>query len=304
MSIVGATGQATNRSYIQLPGDVSNDIIQKTQEQSAVMALARKVNLPGWGLTIPIITSDPEAEWIAETEAKPVKDPGIDKKVMQAYKLAVIVPFSDEFRRDAKNLYDNLVARLPLALAAKFDATVFHGNAPGSNFDTLKSCTAQTLTSDPYAGLVAAEMDIADHNGALNAFVLSPTGRGALLAATDNNNRPLFINSAAEGAIPMILGHRVVNSKAAYKAATAPNPDVVGIAGDWTQAMYGIVNGINISISDQATLSLSGGGTINLWQQNMFAVRAEIEVGFRADTSCFDLLKWAPTGATGATGNT
>ena len=118
MSIVGATGQATNRSYIQLPGDVSNDIIQKTQEQSAVMALARKVNLPGWGLTIPIITSDPEAEWIAETEAKPVKDPGIDKKVMQAYKLAVIVPFSDEFRRDAKNLYDILVTRLPLALAA------------------------------------------------------------------------------------------------------------------------------------------------------------------------------------------
>ena len=33
--------------------------------------------------------------------------------------------------------------------------------------------------------------------------------------------------------------------------------------------------------------------TINLWQQNMVAVRAEIEVGFRADTSVFNLLTGA-----------
>lgn len=305
MAIVGATGQATNRSNIQLPTEVSNEILQKAQEQSAIMALARKIALPGWGLTIPVITSDPEAEWISETEVKPVKAPGLDKKVMQAYKLAVIVPFSEEFRRDAKALYDALISRLPLALAAKFDATVFHGNAPGSNFDVLASCTAQSMASDPYGALVAADMDIADNDGILNGFVISPKARGVLLGATDNNDRPLFINSVAEGAIPMILGQKTYTSKAAYKTGT---PAVVGFAGDWTQAMYGIVNGINASFSDQATLTTKDGSdntvTINLWQQNMFAVRAEIEVGFRADTSCFNRLTWAPSGATGATGNT
>ena len=74
--------------------------------------------------------------------------------------------------------------------------------------------------------------------------------------------------------------------KAAYKAGT---PNVLGIAGDWTQAMYGLVNGIDISISEEATLT-SGNTTINLWQQNMFAVRAEVEVGFVADTACFNKL--------------
>jgi hypothetical protein len=44
--------------------------------------------------------------------------------------------------------------------------------------------------------------------------------------------------------------------------------------------VYGTVEGVQISISDQATLN-DGGTAINLWQRNMFAVRAEVEIGFR-----------------------
>ena len=46
---------------ISLPGSVSSEILQKAQESSAVMALARKIPLPGLGATIPVITGDPEA---------------------------------------------------------------------------------------------------------------------------------------------------------------------------------------------------------------------------------------------------
>lgn len=53
---------------IALPGAVSGEIWQKTQEASAVMALARQVQLPGLGMTIPVITGDPEAGWVGETE--------------------------------------------------------------------------------------------------------------------------------------------------------------------------------------------------------------------------------------------
>ena len=35
-----------------------------------------------------------------------------------------------------------------------------------------------------------------------------------------------------------------------------------------------------MSVSDQATIN-DGGTQLNLWQRNMFAIRAEIEVGFR-----------------------
>lgn len=157
------------------------------------------------------------------------------------------------------------------------------------------NCTAQNIGgTNTYAGLVAADMDIADHNGIMNGFVISPKGRGTLLSAMDGNDRPLFINSVAEGAIPMILGQRTYQSKGAFKAGTGANvPNVVGFAGDWTQAIYGMVQGIKVGISDQASLTVGSGNdatTINLWQQNMFAVRAEVEIGFRADTNCFNKL--------------
>lgn len=280
-------GTATNRTSIDLPVDVAQEILAKTQNESAVMALARQIVLPGRGAAINVIASDPEAAWVGETSAKTVSNPGLATKVMRAYKLAVIVPFSNEFRRDVASLYDAIVERLPRALAEKFDATVFGAvNAPGTDFDTFASATAQSLGTDAYAGLVAADGDVAAHGGIMNGVVLSPQGKSILLGATDDQKRPLFINSVAEGAIPMVLGARTLQSKGAYKAGT---PNMVGVVGDWTQAMYGTVEGVRIDYSSDATLT-SGNATINLFQQNMFAVRAEIEVGFRADVACFNRL--------------
>lgn len=282
------SGVSTNRTNITLPVDVSREIMQKTQEGSAIMRLANQIALPGRGAAINVITSDPEASWVAETAAKPVSNPGVTTKIMRAYKLAVIVPFSNEFKRDVTSLYDALVQRLPKALALKFDSTVFgKGDKPGDDFDNFANVTKQSLASDAYGGLVAADTDIAIHGGVTNGYAISPQMKGVLLSALDKNDRPLFINSVAEGAIPMILGNPTYLTKAAFISGS---PSVVGIVGDWTQAMYGTVEGVQISISDQATLDIDAEHKINLFQQNMFAVRAEIEVGFRADTSVFNAL--------------
>lgn len=284
------SGINVNSTTITLPTEMSNEIFQKLQEDSAVMSLARKIDLPGLGATIPVITSDPEAAWVAETGEKPVARPGLTTKTMGAYTLAVIVPFSNQFRNNVPALYNAIVERLPKALAKKFDSTVFGGTAaPGSHFDTLASCTAQSLGTDTYAALVAADADIADHDGITDGFVVSPKFRAKLLGAVDSNKRPLFVNNVAEGAVPVILGAKAVPCKAAYKAAASGTAHQLGFAGDWTQAVYGVNGTLSISISDQATLT-DGDTTINLWQRNMFAVRAEIEVGFVADTTVFNKI--------------
>ena len=284
-------GTPTNRTSIDLPVDVSQEIIQKTQEESAIMQLARQIPLPGRGAAVNVITSDPEAAWVGETNAKPVSNPGLATKILRGYKLAVIVPFSNEFRRDVATLYDAVVDRLPRALGAKFDATVFgNGSAPGSDFDTFASVTAQAIGADAYAGLVAADGDVAAHGGIMNGVVLAPQGKSILLSSVDRDGRPLFINSVAEGAIPMVLGARTLQSKGAYVAGTSPAPNKVGIVGDWTQSVFGTVEGVRITYSEDASLDLGNGTLINMFQDNMFAVRAEIEVGFRADTSVFNAL--------------
>lgn len=293
-----------NRSAISLPADVSQEILAKTRNASAVMQLARAITLPGRGVSIPVITGNPEAEWVAETGVKPVSNPTLSSKLMTPYKLAVIVTFSNEFTRDAKALYDKLVEDLPYALSEAFDATVIGAKLkPGENFDSFALCTAQSLiptsSATTYDGLVAADTDIAIHGGVVNGFGISPQARGILLGAKDGDGRPIFINSVAEGAIPMILGARTLLSKGFYKAGTAGTsgtPAVVGVAGDWTQALYGTVEGVKVDVTDTATVTVGSGTSatqINLWQQNMVAVRAEIEVGFRADTSVFNLLTGA-----------
>lgn len=284
-----ATGIPTNRTNIDLPVEMGNEILQKMQEESAVMALARHIDLPGRGVEIPVILGDPQADWVSETGEKPVSNPNVTSKTMKAYKIATIIPFSNEFRRDAAALYDELVRRLPGALAAKFDQTVLAGTAPGSDFDVLSGATAVDISSDAYTGLVTADYNIAAAGGIMNGIALSPQGRANLLQATDDNGRPLFINSVAEGAIPMVLGAKTVLTKGAYKAASGDDPAQVAVAGDWSQALYGTVEGIKIDYSADATLN-TGNSTINLFQRNMFAIRAEIEVGFVADVDCFNTI--------------
>jgi HK97 family phage major capsid protein len=294
MAITG-TGTPINRSNIQLPQEVSTEILQKTQEASIVMRLARQIPLPGNGVQIPVIASDPAAEWVTETGAKPVSTPTLDKKIMQAHKLAVIVPFSNEFRRDASALYNALIARLPGVLAEKFDNTVIFGPSSGTlaNFDNFSAVTGyalDTANKTAYDGLVAADGAISAAGGIMNGIALSPQGKSVLLGATDADKRPLF-NTVTESGISRVLGAPVAISRAAYKAGTSSPAvaDVLGIAGDWSHAMYGTVEGVQVRYSADATL-VNGNTTINLFQQNMFAVLVEIEVGFVAETAYFAKL--------------
>ena len=289
-----------------LPSELSNEILQKTQQESAIMRLAKHIPLPGRGATIPVITNDPSAAWVAETGVKPVSNATPATKLMTAYKLAVIETFSKEFVRDIPALYNALVARLPLALAGVFDSTVIGATqAPGQNFDTFASCTGQSIlnaNNGTYLGLAAADADIANGGGVMNGLAMGAQGRGLLLTATDTTGRPLFMASANDGVVDKVLGVPVYFNKNVYKAGTAAvgttagTPAVVGVAGDWTKALFGTVAGVEIAFTDTASLTVGSGTsatTINLWQQNMVAVRAEIEVGFRADTACFNLLKGA-----------
>ena len=268
-------------SGVDLPKQVSSEIWATAQEQSAVMAVSRQISLPGSGLSIPVITGDAQAAWVAVTAAKPVSRATLGQKVMTPYKLAVIEPFSDEFRRDLPGLYAELARRLPGALAKKFDETVLGGTAPGSGFDVLSSAPAMTVDgTNTYQDLVAVFNAVAAAGGNLSHWIASPSLQGALLASVDGFGRPLFTASAnTEGAVGQILGRPVYGTRGALQKSTTVGDDT-GVAGDFAgSAVYGTVEGVKVSVSDQATLD-DGGTPIYLWQQNMFAIRAEIEVGF------------------------
>ena len=284
---------------ITLPAQLSQDVWAKAVEQSAIMQLAQRVDLPGNGIAIPVVTGDVSADWITESTEKHVGKATYSLKTMTPYKLAVIECFSDEFRRDLPGLYAELARRLPAAIGRKLDYTIFQGTAPGTGFDVLTNSTAVSIDADAsenvYQKLVNAYGAIAAGGFDFNGIAASPQAYAKLLGAVGSNGEPLF---RAELGTGEVLGAKVVGAKQAYVAGS---PATIGFAGDWSQARYGIVEGIKVSISDQATVN-DGTNQINLWQRNMFAVRVEAEVGFVvANSSAFVKLTGTVAGATGAT---
>lgn len=267
---------AITTASIALPAEVSAEVISNVQDQSAVMQLARQIALPGRGAVVPVITADPQAYFPDEGDIKTNSDPTLSAKTMKARTISVIVPFSNQFRDSNDALYAEIVKRLPGVLGMAFDEKVFHGAAV-SGFDTLANSTAISLAT-PWTGLVTAKSTIEAADGELTGFAMSNQMETALLGALDGDQRPLFIGGVQEGSVNRILGVDAVKAKNAYKDDTT---DVLGFAGDWNKALYGIANGVNIAIADQATLTTSS-GTVNLFERNMFAVRCEIEVGFVA----------------------
>ena len=276
---LSTTKQDVNRGTtgVALPSVLIDTVIQGIREGSAVMQLANRMVIPGSGVTMNIITGDPEPAWVVESTEKTVSTPTFANKVMQPYKMAVIVPFTDEFRRDEAALYDAIVERVPDALAKKFDETVLFGTAPGTNFDTLASADAIDLQADPYGALVEGINGIAVAGGNANGIILSPQANGILMSARYDSGagEPIFPNYAADSPL---FGIPTLTRHAAYKAGSSA-ANTVGFVGDWSKAYYGIVQDVTIEYSNQATIN-NGTADINLWQRNMFALRCEMEVGF------------------------
>jgi hypothetical protein len=102
--------------------------------------------------------------WVAETEIKPVSRPTLSNKTITAYTLAVIVPFSNQFRRDAAGLYraSSAGSRSRWRRSSTRPCSASRPG-PGSDFDTLGAATEVGIAGKTWAGLVAAQASIATY---------------------------------------------------------------------------------------------------------------------------------------------
>lgn len=274
---------------IVLPSEISREIWAKTLETSAIMRMARRIYLPGPGITVPIITGDGIADVVTEATEKPVSNPTFSDKVMTPVKIAMIQTFSNEFRRDLPRLYDAIIDRAPRAIDAKFDAMAMHGTSNPTGFDTLANATAVKIDNGGatavYSNLVGAKHEVAKAGGMLDGWIMAPQGEIALLGAVDTTGRPIFIDSATtQGSVGRILGESVYFNRHAFQSDAAA--DTIGVAGDWSKAYYGVVEDITVKFSDQATIN-DGTKQLNLWQRNMFAVLIEATLGFAVEDDAY-----------------
>ena len=276
-------------SGLTLPKEVSDVIIQGAIAESAVMKLAQRIYLPGRGLAIPVITGDPSVSIVNEACEKPVSNSTFSTKNMVPKKFAVIETFSKELVRDMPALYDALIGRLPGAIAKAVDYQAFTQVAL-TGFDSLVGAQTISTGANFAEKLQNGIKAIAAGGYRMNGIAASALAEAEIQTATNGIGMPLFIENIEDGRIGRIYGADVV-----------PCAAISGcIAGDWSKAYYGIVDGINIDFSDTATLNDGSDGLIHLWQRNMVAARIECEISFivASDSAFFQI---AAEGATGVT---
>lgn len=275
-----------------LTPEMSSEIWTDSIKQSALTQLATRVNLPGKGVKWQSLDAPVAAEWVSETAEKPVVDPTFGSKTMIPYKLAQIITVSEEFARDASNLWGAIQAQASEAIAQAIDKTFLAGaiELPGSDgVDTLADAQTVSIKGGTYKDFVKISTTVLENDGDLNGIAITNKGLAKFIEATDTNGHPLMVPGVNSTELGSIFGARLIKSPWGYKEAVKASgsgetavkaaPEVLGVAGDWRNAFYGTVQGIRIKMSDTATVK-KGSTTINLWQRNMLAFLVEAEVGF------------------------
>lgn len=289
-----------------LPAHIAAPIFERAARMSVVQQLAPQVPLGVNGETIPVFTTRPVANWVAEGATKPATKGTVTTKSITPKKLAAIAVDSMEVIRANPAGYVDRMRNvlLPEAFAVAFDYAALHnlgGDGTGTGpFSTYIDQTTKTnelgansqANGGIYKDLVDALAEIVTDTGAdgrhfkLTGWALDDQMEPRLLGSVDSTGRPIWVDlpaneeSNALSRPGSLVGRKSFMGEGVANAANT----ILGYGGDWTQAVWGVVGGISYSVSDQASVTVNG-SLVSLWENNLVAVRAEAEYGFLVNDS-------------------
>ncbi|MBL3612661.1 MULTISPECIES: phage major capsid protein [Bacillus] len=271
----------------KVPTEQGTLVLKEFMTQSAVTKLAKfeEMNKPEKEFTY--LASGPGAYWVGEGERIQTSKAEWLTAKMTSKKIGVIIPVSKEFLRyTIADFFTQMRPSIAEAFAIKFDqAALFGINSPFgkgvSVFEKIqKSGNTIALNSlgnlyDELNGLMAL---VEDADKDVNGFTTTRRFRQKLRGTKDGNGLPIF-NDATGGATQQALGLPIgyVDSKSwDYEKAAL-------LAADWNYTRFGIPQGMEYKISEDATLTTAkgeDGAEINLFERDMVALRVTQQVGF------------------------
>lgn len=264
-----------------LPVEVSKEILNLTQNYSVIQNMVPRKDIVGRETGSRSIAGTVSAKWVGEGETKPTDDVSLKLKTYTPYKLAVITTVTTEALEDDEELMKALVNELPAALSKKFDETVLGSTTPGTGFDVLGGSDVPTVAvkeGKHYEAALGALRSVSSHNANLSGFLINSQQEADVLGELDANGRPIFLNSVVnDKGFGSILGRPVNFTNRLDK-------DTFAIAGDWAnKAQWGTTaSDLQIAVNDSATVN-----GVNLWENNLVAIRAEQRIYFSAEAEAF-----------------
>ncbi|MDW0355009.1 phage major capsid protein [Bacillus velezensis] len=271
----------------KVPTEQGTLVLKEFMTQSAVTKLAKYEEMTKPEKEFTYLASGPGAYWVGEGDRIQTSKAQWLTAKMTSKKLGVIIPVSKEFLRySVTDFFTQMRPAIAEAFAIKFDqAALFGVDSPFgkgvSVFEKIKeSGNAIALNSlgnlyDELSGVMAL---VEDADKDVNGFTTTRRFRQKLRGTKDGNGLPIF-NDATGGATQQALGLPIgyVDSKSwDYEKAAL-------LAADWNYTRYGIPQGMEYKISEDATLTTivdADGNPINLYERDMIALRVTQQVGF------------------------
>jgi HK97 family phage major capsid protein len=310
MAIAAATTTGDFAGFLNR--EQAQPIFERAARISVAQRLAQEVPLGGNGVSVPVVTGRLTAGWVSEGAKKPASSGAVGLKTMDPKKLAVIAVVSAEVVRANPGNYMSLIrTQVAEAFAVAFDQAAFHdagpdGTAGAGPFAThidqtakaVELGTASQATGGIYKDLVNGLGLLVNDGKRLTGFALDNRVEPMMLGAVDTTGRPIFVSSPldettaamfANGTAQPAQPGRLIGRPSWMNdgIATVDGTSVLGYAGDFTQAAWGVVGGISYDVSTEATVTING-ALVSLWENNLVAVRAEAEYGWLVnDTAAF-----------------
>jgi len=271
----------------QIPQEQATLVLKEFMQQAAITKLAKYEPMTKPEKKFTYLASGPGAYWVGEGERIQTSKATWLEAVMRTKKLGVIIPASKEFLRyTVSEFFNQIRPAIAEAFAIAFDqAALFGVNSPfGAGVSVFEKANAAgnkvelNSIGNLYDELNAVMALLEDADKDANGFTTTRRFRQKLRGAKDQNGLPIF-NDARAGATSEALGLPIgyVDSKSwDYTKAEL-------LAADWNYTRYSVLQGIEYKISEDATLTTvedDQGNPINLFERDMFALRATMHVGF------------------------
>jgi HK97 family phage major capsid protein len=289
-------GTAASGGYL-VPDNFNGLVFERgLNRQSAVLGMpglrVRRVN--GKREKFTEYVGRPTVATVAEGADKPATGAEYAEVTLDIVKASAIVMYTQELIEDATEDPTILINQdVRAAFADYIDSNALGRNAAGtivSSFNSELSETTQTVElantgGDRVAVATSAAMALVEGNGYTpTGIILAHDAKQHFRDARMATETTQQVYSGSEGGFvqpsPTLFGLPIgYTTNLQTIAGTAAAGRVVGVVGDFSQALLAIRNDIRVKFSDQATVNVSGTDH-RLWQQNKVASLWETRLGF------------------------
>lgn len=252
------------------------DIIMKdVAENSVVMQLGQYHEMDGLQeKTVYIQTDGVSAYWVNETEKIKTDKPEVVPVTLKAHKLGIILVASREaLNYTWEKFFEDMKPQIVEAFYTKIDEAGLLGHeTPFANSVAKSAKDSSQVVVGPinYENLLKLEDKLYEADINPNAFVSKIQNRSALRESRDGDKKSIY-----DKATNTIDGITTVD----LKSKQFKKGDL--LAGDFNNLIYGVPYNINFKISEEgqiSTMKNSDGTPINLFEQEMVAVRVTMDI--------------------------